>query len=249
MTFFKHSLAALVVSAMFVCAPFSRADEWNKKTVITIDKEIQLPNTDLQPGTYVFKLLDSPSNRHIVQIFNQDESKLITTILAIPNYRLQPTGKTVLSFWEVPEGQIPAVRAWFYPGDNYGQEFAYPKNRAMQVASYANSTVPTTTAQTADEMKTAPVTSINQNGQTSDLDTNTYTAKAEPAPQPAPEPAPQQQVADNTPAPTPAPEPQAAPAPAPQELPHTASSVPLIGLLGLISFSAFFALKRSAKAR
>jgi hypothetical protein len=236
---------------MFVCAPFSRADEWNKKTVITIDKEVQLPNTDLQPGTYVFKLANSSADRHIVQIFNKEETKLITTILAIPNYRLQATGKTVLSFWETPAGEVPAVRAWFYPGDLYGQEFAYPKNRAMQVASYAKASVPTTTANTEAEMKTAPITETNQNGQSSELDQNTYRANAEPAPPTVPEPAPQpvQQAANNAPPPPPAPAPQAAPAPAQQELPHTASSVPLIGLLGLISFSAFFALRRSAKVR
>ena len=53
----------------------------------------------------------------------------MTTILAIPNYRLQPTGKTVFTFWETPPGQPKALRAWFYPGDNFGQEFAYPKIR------------------------------------------------------------------------------------------------------------------------
>ena len=39
------------------------------------------------------KLADSQSNRHIVQIFNEREDQLQTTVLAIPNYRLQPTGK------------------------------------------------------------------------------------------------------------------------------------------------------------
>ena len=74
-------------------APGARADEWNKKTVMTVSEPIQVPNKVLPAGTYVIKLLDSPSDRHIVQIFNADETKLQTTILAIPNYRIQPTGK------------------------------------------------------------------------------------------------------------------------------------------------------------
>ena len=81
-----------------------------------------------------FKLLDSPSNRHIVQIFNEDESQLITTILAIPNYRLRPAGKTTFEFWETPAGEPTAMRAWFYPGDNFGQEFAYPKSLSVLIA-------------------------------------------------------------------------------------------------------------------
>jgi len=253
MTHFKHTLAALIVSALFICAPTMRADEWDKKTTITIDKPIQLPNVVLEPGSYVFKLLNSPSNRDIVEVFNQDETKLITTILALPNYRLEPKGKTTLSFWETPAGQTPAVRAWFYPGDLYGQEFVYPKNRAVDVAAYNKTSVPTSNAQSADEMKNTPVTATNENGQSADLDTNTYTAKAEPAPAPAPTPepapAPVPQVADNTPAPPPAPEPQAAPAPATQELPQTASPVPLVGLLGLLSLSAFAVIRRSARVR
>src|ERR1039457_7629692 len=96
-------------------APSARADEWNKKTILTVNETIQVPNKVLPPGTYVIKLMDSPSNRHIVQIFDKDEQHLQTTILAIPNYRLKPTGKTQIQFWETPAGQPKAMRAWFYP--------------------------------------------------------------------------------------------------------------------------------------
>src|SRR5947209_5542030 len=123
---FKSSIAACAALILFSFLP-ANADEWNKRTVLTISDPIQLPHQVLPPGTYVFKLMDSPSNRHIVQVFDRDERHLITTILAIPNYRLQPRGKTEVDFWETPAGQPKAMRAWFYPGDNFGQEFAYPK--------------------------------------------------------------------------------------------------------------------------
>ncbi|MEO7144377.1 MAG: hypothetical protein ABI165_12840, partial [Bryobacteraceae bacterium] len=111
-------------------APTAQADEWNKKTDITINEPLQLPTELLQPGTYQFKLLDSQADRHIVQVFDKDGKHLITTILAVPNYRLRPTGKTLFTYWEVPAGQPQALRAWFYPGDNFGQEFVYPKKSA-----------------------------------------------------------------------------------------------------------------------
>jgi hypothetical protein len=191
----------------------ARADEWNKKTIITVNEPFQVPNQVLPPGTYVIKLLDSPSDRHIVQIFNKDENHLFTTILAIPNYRIQPTGKTVFTFWETPPGQPQALRAWFYPGDNFGQEFAYPKSAAVQIAAVAHQPVPTTEATQPAELPQAEVT------------------------QTQPEP---QQEAQNTPPPPPqeaAPAPE--PAPAPQELPKTASPYPLIGLAGLFSLGLF----------
>src|SRR5271170_5789787 len=140
-------------------APSARADEWNKKTILTVNETVQVPNQVLPPGKYVIKLLDSPSNRHVVQIFNGDETHLITTILAIPNYRLQPTGKTVFGFWETPPGPPKALRAWFYPGDNFGQEFAYPKSAATQIAARTHIAVPTTEATQPQELATAVVTS------------------------------------------------------------------------------------------
>lgn len=206
-------------------APNAPADEWNKKTVMTVNEPFQVPNQVLPAGTYVIKLLDSPSDRHIVQIFNADETHLFTTILAIPNYRIQPTGKTVFTFWETPPGQPKALRAWFYPGDNFGQEFAYPKSAAAEIAAVSHEQVPTTEAVQAAELPQAEVT------------------QTQPQPQP-------QEVAQNTPppqpeaAPAPQPEPTPALALAPQELPKTASPYPLIGLLGAFSLGVF-ALIRS----
>ncbi|HYL73464.1 MAG TPA: hypothetical protein VEU96_04630 [Bryobacteraceae bacterium] len=207
-------------------APSARADEWNKKTILTVNETIQIPNKVLPPGKYVMKLMDSPSNRHIVQVFNADETHLETTILAIPNYRLEPTGKTVFTFWETPPGQPKALRAWFYPGDNFGQEFAYPKSAAVQIAQVSHAPVPTTEAQQPSELATAPVGTVNEQG--------TETPMKEEAPQVA--------QAAPPPAPEPAPAP-AAPAPAPQELPKTASPYPLIGLAGLLSLGLFCLLR------
>jgi len=198
-------------------APSGRADEWNKLTVITVNEPIQVPNKVLPPGTYVFKLLDSPSDRHIVQIFTKDQNHIETTILAIPNYRLQPTGKTVLTFWETPPGQPKALRAWFYPGDNFGQEFAYPKSAAVQIAAVSHQPVPTTEATKPAELPQAEVAQT--------------------------QPEPQQEAQNNPPPPPPqqeaAPAPVPAPAPAPQELPKTASPYPLIGLAGVFSLGLF----------
>ncbi len=208
-------------------APNARADEWNKKTIMTVNESIQVPNKVLPAGKYVIKLLDSPSDRHIVQIFNADETHLETTILAIPNYRLQPTGKTVFTFWETPPGQPKALRAWFYPGDNFGQEFAYPKSAAVQIAATSHQPVPTTEATQASELSSAQVT--------------TTPPPAEEPRQEVAQAAPPPPAAQVEPAPAPAPEPT--PAPAPQELPKTASPYPLIGLLGVLSLGLFVVLR------
>src|SRR5438105_6603630 len=125
-------------------APVARADDWNRKTTITFSAPVEIPGVHLAgwgvlpPGTYVFKILDSQSDRHIVQIFNKDQTTVYATILAIPNYRLQATDKTVMTFRERPAGQPEALRAWFDPGRNWGEEFVYPKAKAIELAKATN---------------------------------------------------------------------------------------------------------------
>ncbi len=150
--------------------PASKADEWNKKTFLTINEPLAVPGKVLQPGKYVMKLMDSQSNRHIVQIYNEDESQLQTTVLAIPNYRLEPTGKTQFGFWEMPAGQPRALKAWFYPGDNFGQEFAYPKEVATTIASTNNQPVPTVNTDNTGNYANAEVGVVQPNGQSSGLE-------------------------------------------------------------------------------
>ena len=255
-------VAVVSMAAMSVAV----ADQWDKKTIITTDEVMQLPNMMLQPGTYVIKLADSTSNRHIVKFFDKDEKHLITTVLAIPNERLQVRGKSVFAFWEVPAGQPKALRAWFYPGDNFGQEFAYRSEEAATItASNSGATVPIDDRSKAD----------------SDKETTTaaaaVTAEPTPAPAPAPvaaaEPAPVSVAPVATPEPTPAPtevaaapqqhaaEPvvvaQAAPPPAPEvsraqttsrgveqtdSLPKTASNLPWLVLVGFVSIIGAMAL-------
>jgi len=247
------ALASCVGLFSAAFAPALLADQWNKKTILTVNEAIQVPNKVLQPGKYVMKLLDSQSNRHIVQIFDENEQHLITTVLAIPNYRLQPTGETRFGFWETPAGQPKAIRSWFYPGDNFGQEFAYPKNEAVQIASTSHQAVPTTYAQSEADLTTARVSTVDQAGTERELDKQTYAQNnATPAATEQPRTT-ATQMARNTPPPATPPmndqtaDRQATPAATPQTLPHTASPYPLVGLIGLLSLVAFGVVSVVAK--
>ena len=199
--------------------PSVKADQWDKKTMLTVNEAIQLPTVVLEPGKYVFKLLDSLSDRHIVQVFNSDETHLITTVLAIPNYKLTPSGKSDFRFWETPAGQPRAMRAWFYPGDNFGQEFAYPKSKSVELARVTNEPVPTVMMVEEAELKTAPIVVVDEKGNEAPL--KVEVAAAAPAPEPVAERA------------APAPEPE------PAKLPDTGSPYPLIAIIGLASLAIY----------
>jgi len=135
-------------SVTVLCTIFSNAasaQPRNKKTTVTFSGPVEIPGVGAQvlpAGTYVFRLLDSMSDRNIVQIFNKDQSHVYATILAIPNYRLKATDKTVMTFAERAAGEPQAIRAWFYPGENWGQEFVYPKWKAVELARIAKLPVP-----------------------------------------------------------------------------------------------------------
>ena len=117
------------------------ADQFDKKTIVTFSAPVEIPGKALPAGTYVFKLLDSTSNRNIVQVWDKDEKHLLATVLAIPDYRLKPADKPVIRFEERPSGTPEAIKAWFYPGDQYGQQFVYPHDRAVELAKRTNQKV------------------------------------------------------------------------------------------------------------
>src|SRR6266700_3705587 len=86
----------MCVLMITVFAQVSKAQTWDKKTRITVQKPWTLPgNTVLQPGTYVMRLYDSPSNRQIVEVWNADETKLEARVIGLPAYRLAPSNDTV----------------------------------------------------------------------------------------------------------------------------------------------------------
>jgi hypothetical protein len=114
----------LMLLGMFV-VPQVRADESDKKTIVTISDPIQVPGRVLPAGTYVFKLLDS-NDRTLVEIFNADETHLVTTVRGIPDRRTETAGQTIIQLEQRSSEQPEALKAWFYPGDDTGIEFVYP---------------------------------------------------------------------------------------------------------------------------
>ena len=145
-----------------VSASSARADEWNKRTVLTFTQPVEIPGRVLPAGTYVFQLGETLTDRHIVLIYGADGTKFITTVMTIPNERIKATDETVIKFREVPAGSPEAIRAWFYPGNLLGQEFVYPKHRAVQLAKASKDVVPAIAVDvtSADDLKSAAIVAV-----------------------------------------------------------------------------------------
>ena len=135
-------LACLAMANGLAAQPSSR------KTKVTFSGPFEIPNPHVKSGvmtvpagTYIFRLVETAANRHVVQVTDLN-GKILSTIMAIPDYRLNATSKTVMYFSESAAGSPVALKSWFYPGDNTGNRFIYPKVRAQALAAQTNQPVP-----------------------------------------------------------------------------------------------------------
>jgi hypothetical protein len=200
-----------------VAAPEAEAQVWDKKTTITTREPFEVPGRVLPAGTYVMRIVDAAGFRRVVRFFNADESKVLATVIGIPDYKLEATGNTDITFYESAAGTPRPLQAWFYPGSNFGVEFAYPKTRAAAIAAVAEEHVPAIEAPAAaaaeplagpaiKELLEEPITIYEPGGE--------EVAVAEVHP----EAGPVQTAAAATPA-----------------LPRTATPLPLVALFGLLT--------------
>ena len=267
----------------------------DRRTLVTFSGPVSIPGATLPAGTFTFKIADSPANRHIVQIFDKDESKIFATVLAVAAERAEAGGDPVITFKETPSDRPPAVHFWYYAGEKSGNEMVYPKDQALAIArasgepvmaidctsadmkdckgdvsrvsaadatSAAASTSTASTASTTTSTSTAtstattttapeparPSTATSATTTTTQPPVTTQPTTTQPTTQPEPTTPP---PAVTTPAPTTQPSTAAPvqPEPAPvgtsgrEELPRTASQLPLVGLIGLFSLAGALALR------
>ncbi len=248
-------VGGLVLTSM---ATDANADAWNKKTYVTISQSIEVPGAVLPPGKYVFKLMDSASNRHIVQILNADENHVFTTNLAVAKQRMEPADKTVLTFYEMPGGGPEPIRSWFYPGDTIGQEFAYPGKRATEISQVVGVKVPVLTASAANDSVAAPVETPAVETQPAVVPDNSADRIATPTEEPAPVAAPPvtpeatspesvEPPAEQPAEPVAVQEPAQPAQPAEPEMPHTAGNTVALGLAGITLLGVAASIRKTAQ--
>ena len=132
------TILALNVFAMLTA--MAHAAEPAKQTQFSTNGPVEVPGMMLDTGQYLFKLIEPEAQRNVLQVFETvqlwtgDGSRLLSTMLTMPNYDLPPTDKTVFTFFERGPQQPKALRIWFAPGHRYGQELVYPKAQAAELA-------------------------------------------------------------------------------------------------------------------
>lgn len=229
----------------------ARADENDRLTYLTFSGPVQLPGVTLAAGTYTFKLADLSGSKHVVHVFTKEDSpKLITTLMTIPNQRLDPVKDTYIMFQERPAGMPQAMKAWFYPGRSIGEEFIYPKQQATEIARANNTSVLSSEGDTVGR-----VSSSGGFDRDADAVASSPAPAAEPvAAAPAIEtPAPVAEAEVVTPAPAQAPAIREQPQPVgtagqvARSLPRTSSPLALFELISVLSVAGGVGIRQLRK--
>jgi hypothetical protein len=162
------TVGAAMAGILAVVATPAPADELDQLSCLTFSGPFELPNVALPAGSYLFKLGDPTLDRHIVQVLTGDGKQVLGTYLTIPEQRLKRSDKTVVTFKEMPAGTPEAVKAWFYPDERAGNEFVYPREKAIQIAKATNQSVLSTSSSlsNATEMHKASVARVTGTGET-----------------------------------------------------------------------------------
>lgn len=219
-------LCSMVLLTAVTAEP-AAAQTYERVTRLTFSAPVELPGMILPAGTYTFRLVDSDSTRHVVNVFDADDEKHIHTVFAMPARRVDISDETVVTFRETALAAPLPIRYWYYPADHMGQEFAYDKDRALEIAAATGESVLAIEDDEITRVEASPT-----------VTTTPPPVVVEPAPvvvEPAPVVVEPVEIEPVRPVVVEPVHPEMRPVATTGELPDTASPLPLVGLVGLIA--------------
>lgn len=241
----QYSLSIGIAAALAASLSVARADTWDKKTIVSFSHAVEVPGYVLPPGKYVMKLVNSQADRHVVQFMNERQNRVYATAIAVPAWRTRITGQTVITFYEAAAGQPEPMKYWYYPGDNFGQEFVYPKEHLREIAAVfpasrdgadaqrRSESTAVAIAEPAPETSAAPIQMAERPAQ----ETGVVEADRSNAPVEIAQAAPPRVEEPATTV-------QTQPAPEPVELPHTDGNFTGLAMMGMVSLGGALAARK-----
>ena len=232
MLYKKGLLVVCAVAALGLLMPAAASAQGeSQRTFFTFSQPVTLPGITLAAGKYEFRVADT-SDRHVIQVFDSGGTKLIKTLFAIPAMRSDRPANSEVRFLETPSDMSPAIQSWWYIGMTTGHEFIYSREQARLLARGNPQGV------LSGEGRVGDLTRVTSTG-----DETKVTAVEAPPPMTLPARVEIGEVPPPPPpvtiVPPPAPTRPVVMAPEPRkELPHSASSWPVIVWVGLVLLMA-----------
>ena len=195
----------------------------------TVSQQTMIPGSTLQPGTYSIRVLDHLQDRYIVRVDGSGGSTH-STFIGVQDPQLKSVASTGAVPWgSAPEGNS-ALRGYSFGLSSPSLEFVYPKADAVALAKLNDSKVPA--IDPASEGRPAELSGLSKDDmEIVSLWLLSATRVGPNDNAPAIKAEKYQQVATARPV-----------RPVINQLPHTASELPLLLLTGLLSFAGAGAL-------
>jgi len=245
------STCAMVALVCGLSSP-AAAYTFDHRTLFTFNQPIALPGMTLPAGTYTFRVADPTTSGKVVQILNGSGTQSFAMLLSIPAYRADAAEKPEISFMETASGMPAAVKIWWQEGSTRGYEFIYPKTQSDRLARGVPPAPAFTKARTSATGSTfeSGSSALPDSAEANTEETAVSSEETEYASSAAQAPDRQGQLAQ------PAPEPLSPQEPTPQsadqgireELPQTATFLPLAVMLGTLMLFGGGWLARKARS-
>lgn len=230
----RHAIRVVLAIALATgaLAASAFAQPLDKRTFFTFSGPVSIPGVTLPAGKYLFRVVDPTVTGRVVQVMSDDGKKAYAMFFTLPAQRLEPADNPEVRFMETASTMPPAVKTWWYPGQRTGWEMIYPKEQARLLAEGVAEPILTTRAETVKPAETRA-------GDLERLGRGQETPVAREA-----TPAPVAPTGVVQPGELAAPE-----MPIMEMLPQTGSSLPLVGLIGLLCLAGAASLRFFRTAR
>ncbi len=154
--------SAFAVLTLSIGSP-AHAQTHDYRTYFTFSTPVQLPGVTLPAGKYLFRLADPTTGRKVVSVLSADGRTPMAMLHTIPNRMAVAPRDPEIRFMETPADMPPAIKTWWYAGNQTGYEFIYPREQALQLAKVTSQPVLTTSNETRD-FETAELARVSPAG-------------------------------------------------------------------------------------
>lgn len=127
----KRNLLAVAVALVLAGAlvPRAKADADDKAIQFSVSGPVEVPGLVLEPGRYQINLMGDGSD--VAEIWSADGSEFYGFFDTEPATRTHMPTEARIVLEGSGKKAPKRIEEWFYPGDDQGNKFLYPKKNAM----------------------------------------------------------------------------------------------------------------------
>jgi hypothetical protein len=122
----RLAITLIFVLGFALLATPSFAQQENFLNVHT-NEQVAIPGHVLPPGDYVFRLMESDQDPHIVEVMSADGSSLYGLFQVVPAQRPEFANGSSVTLTAPDAAGLQGISQWYFPGSSDGYQFVYSR--------------------------------------------------------------------------------------------------------------------------